>query len=120
MSEVLNTSAPEAVAEADYADFEMPSLQCNEEGWGPSELAVSFRDMPYQPFSKSDRMGKISDWTGNAFNDKKFTNNFLSEFCVCIIIIENVGRIYFCEPAYFEVMLWVCVCICERRYYNYK
>lgn len=85
MSEVLNTSAPEVVAEIEYADFEMPSLQSNDVGWGPSELAVSFRDMPYQPFSKSDRMGKISDWTGNAFNDKKFTNNFLSRLFFSIL-----------------------------------
>lgn len=58
----------------EYAAFEMPSLQCNEDGWGPCELSDTFRDMPYQPFSKSDRMGKISDWTGNSLNDKKFNS----------------------------------------------
>lgn len=66
MGEIINTGGQE------FADFDMPSLQCNDEGWGPCELSDTFRDMPYQPFSKSDRMGKISDWTGSAALDKKF------------------------------------------------
>lgn len=71
MSEILNTSGTE------FADFEMPSLQCNDDGWGPCELSDTFRDMPYQPFSKSDRMGKVTDWTNNATVDKKFPSNVL-------------------------------------------
>lgn len=95
--EVINTSAepaaPAAAAVAtaaagdataagvggEFAAFEMPSLQCNEDGWGPCELSNTFRDMPYQPFSKSDRMGKISDWTGSSLNDKKFSSKWLSD-----------------------------------------
>lgn len=49
-------------------------------GWGPCEVPDAFRDMPYQPFSKSDRLGKISDWTGTQ-TDKKYTSkneNFVS------------------------------------------
>lgn len=57
---------------SEYAKFEMPELQYNEDGWGPCEISDSFSDMPYQPFSKSDKMGKISDWTGSAQLDKKF------------------------------------------------
>lgn len=57
----------------EFAVFELPKLQFNEDGWGPTwEVPQNFRDMPYQPFCKSDRMGKISDWTGNALTDKKF------------------------------------------------
>ena len=60
----------------EFAHFEMPTLECNEDGWGPSELSDTFRDMPYQPFSKSDRMGKVSDWTGSAALDKKFPSKY--------------------------------------------
>jgi translation initiation factor 3 subunit D len=50
-------------------------------GWGPCELPDTFKDMPYQPFSKSDRLGKISDWTGSAQTDKKYNNNkYQSQF----------------------------------------
>lgn len=28
--------------------FSMPTLQYNEEGWGPYEISETFRDMPYQ------------------------------------------------------------------------
>lgn len=58
------------------AHFEMPELQYNEDGWGPCELPETFKDMPYQPFSKSDRLGKISDWTGSTQVDKKFPSMF--------------------------------------------
>ncbi|XP_055300380.1 eukaryotic translation initiation factor 3 subunit D [Sitodiplosis mosellana] len=60
--------------------FSMPTLQYNEEGWGPHEISEDFRVMPYQPFSKSDRIGKVSDWTGTAQMDKKFPNKYTSQF----------------------------------------
>uniref|UniRef100_A0A1L8DS15 Eukaryotic translation initiation factor 3 subunit D n=1 Tax=Nyssomyia neivai TaxID=330878 RepID=A0A1L8DS15_9DIPT len=72
MSESENSSAA-------YAEFVKPELQYNEEGWGPCEK-IDFSGMPYQPFSKSDRMGKISDWTGTATVDKKFPNKYASQF----------------------------------------
>ncbi|CAD6221275.1 GSCOCG00005123001-RA-CDS [Cotesia congregata] len=60
--------------------FTAPAIQNNPDGWGPCELPDQFRDIPYQPFSKGDRLGKISDWTGVAFQDKKFTNKYQSQF----------------------------------------
>ncbi|XP_057323475.1 eukaryotic translation initiation factor 3 subunit D-like [Microplitis mediator] len=60
--------------------FQAPAIQNNPDGWGPCELPDQFRDIPYQPFSKGDRLGKISDWTGVAFQDKKFTNKYASQF----------------------------------------
>lgn len=59
------------------AHFVMPVLRYNEEGWGPCELPETFKDMPYQPFSKSDRLGKISDWTGSTQVDKKYPSIFI-------------------------------------------
>ncbi|XP_008554540.1 eukaryotic translation initiation factor 3 subunit D [Microplitis demolitor] len=69
----------EPVAETEV-HFQAPAIQNNPDGWGPCELPDQFRDIPYQPFSKGDRLGKISDWTGVAFQDKKFTNKYASQF----------------------------------------
>ncbi|CAD7084357.1 unnamed protein product [Hermetia illucens] len=73
MSEIISSST-------EYAAFEKPVLQYNETGWGPCELPETFKDMPYQPFSKSDRLGKICDWTLPQTNDKKYQNKYASAF----------------------------------------
>lgn len=65
MTEPLDTSSS-------IPQFEKPSVQFNENGWGPCELSDTFKDVPYQPFSKSDRLGKICDWTNTSNNDKKY------------------------------------------------
>lgn len=60
--------------------FPPPMIQDNTHGWGPCDMPQQFKDMPYQPFSKGDRLGKISDWTGLAFQDKKYINKYQSQF----------------------------------------
>lgn len=40
--------------------FAPPVIQENLTGWGPCEMPEQFKDMPYQPFSKGDRLGKVS------------------------------------------------------------
>ncbi len=81
------------------AKFVLPSIQDNPTGWGPNTIPPKYRDMPYQPFSKSDRLGKvrkvhrrgfvgasqllflqISDWTGNTFQDRRYMNKYNSQF----------------------------------------
>ncbi|CAG2063296.1 unnamed protein product [Timema podura] len=62
----------------DAQHFKPPIIQDNATGWGPCDMPEQFKDMPYQPFSKGDRLGKISDWTGAAFQDKKYTSKFSS------------------------------------------
>lgn len=57
--------------------FKVPQIQDNPLGWGPCELPDQYKDMPYQPFSKGDRLGKISDWTGATFQDKKYASKLL-------------------------------------------
>jgi len=42
------------------AKFIPPEIQDNANGWGPCQLPNQFKDMPYQPFSKADRLGKAS------------------------------------------------------------
>lgn len=39
--------------------FVQPEIQNNPFGWGPCEMPDQFKDMPYQPFSKGDRIGKV-------------------------------------------------------------
>lgn len=41
------------------AKFMTPVIQDNPSGWGPCAVPEQFRDMPYQPFSKGDRLGKV-------------------------------------------------------------
>lgn len=41
------------------AKFVTPVIQDNPSGWGPCAVPEQFRDMPYQPFSKGDRLGKV-------------------------------------------------------------
>ncbi|XP_040567877.1 eukaryotic translation initiation factor 3 subunit D isoform X1 [Lepeophtheirus salmonis] len=60
--------------------FEISKVQYNPTGWGPSSIPPQFKDMPYQPFSKSDRLGKISDWTGNTYSDRRHVNKYNSQF----------------------------------------
>lgn len=62
----------------DFPPFVAPVIQDNPSGWGPCELPDQFKDMPYQPFSKGDRLGKISDWTGAAFQDKKYASKLFT------------------------------------------
>ncbi|KAI9204306.1 putative eukaryotic translation initiation factor 3 subunit 7 [Polychytrium aggregatum] len=43
--------------------FVLPKVTDNSAGWGPSaESQSELADLPYAPFSKSDRLGKIADW----------------------------------------------------------
>ncbi|TDG44165.1 hypothetical protein AWZ03_009395 [Drosophila navojoa] len=60
-----------------YAPFIKPYIEYNQFGWGPCD--VSDMEVPYQPFCKSDRLGKISDWM-MPVQDQKYTNRYASTF----------------------------------------
>ncbi|XP_033167293.1 eukaryotic translation initiation factor 3 subunit D-2 [Drosophila mauritiana] len=62
---------------SNYAPFIKPYVEYNEHGWGPCE--VPELDVPYQPFCKSDRLGKICDWTAMV-PEKKFPSKYASTF----------------------------------------
>nr|CAG8586161.1 5804_t:CDS:10 [Entrophospora candida]CAG8595959.1 2510_t:CDS:10 [Entrophospora candida] len=44
--------------------FKLPEIIDNENGWGPSPLMLpeKFRDIPFAPYSKADKLGRIADW----------------------------------------------------------
>lgn len=52
---------PDSVGDTEeVAHFKAPLIQDNVTGWGPCDMPEQFKDMPYQPFSKGDRLGKVS------------------------------------------------------------
>eukprot|EP00105_Crassostrea_gigas_P036879 XP_019921027.1 PREDICTED: eukaryotic translation initiation factor 3 subunit D [Crassostrea gigas] len=62
------------------AHFNPPQIQDNPSGWGPCAIPDQFKDLPYQPFSKGDRLGKVSDWTGATYQDKRHLGKYSSAF----------------------------------------
>jgi translation initiation factor 3 subunit D len=49
----------------DEPTFKLPEIIDNDSGWGPSPamLPEKFRDIPYAPYSKADKLGRIADWS---------------------------------------------------------
>jgi len=54
--------------------FTVPNVVDNEEGWGPCTVPEQYKDIPYAPFSKSDKLGKASDWMNSGYS--KFNNRY--------------------------------------------
>ncbi len=52
---------PQTPVKSPSTRFIFPQMQDNPHGWGPLEVPEQFKDTPYQPFSKDDRLGKV--WT---------------------------------------------------------
>ncbi|KAF6736742.1 Eukaryotic translation initiation factor 3 subunit D [Oryzias melastigma] len=77
--ETVNRSKS-VVSRTVMAKFQAPVIQDNPSGWGPCAVPEKFKDMPYQPFSKGDRLGKVADWTGATYQDKRYTNKYSSQF----------------------------------------
>ncbi|QRV72588.1 eukaryotic translation initiation factor 3 subunit 7 [Ceratobasidium sp. AG-Ba] len=60
------------MAENSQLSFVLPPIQDNPDGsWGPSALHMpaQFKDIPYAPFSKTDKLGKFADWTETEARD---------------------------------------------------
>lgn len=49
----------ELESEQNKPRFVFPIVHENPSGWGPCEVPEQFKDTPYQPFSKRDRLGKV-------------------------------------------------------------
>ncbi|KAG0367032.1 eukaryotic translation initiation factor 3 subunit D [Gamsiella multidivaricata] len=43
--------------------FKLPTASDSQSGWGPVGLSAQFRDIPYAPYSKADKLGRIADWS---------------------------------------------------------
>eukprot|EP00040_Diaphanoeca_grandis_P002479 m.21853 g.21853 ORF g.21853 m.21853 type:complete len:579 (-) comp13572_c0_seq1:190-1926(-) len=67
-------------SEKDRANFNSDiTVFANKMGWGPAgPCEKEFENMPYQPFSKSDRLGKAADITGTTYRGR--ANRYQSMF----------------------------------------
>jgi hypothetical protein len=45
--------------------FHLPSIFDNQSGWGPASdlVPAQFNEIPYAPYSKGDKLGRVADWT---------------------------------------------------------
>lgn len=50
------------------APFLTPAIVDNEEGWGPTTVPELLEGVPYAPYAKADKVGRISDFTQSGFN----------------------------------------------------
>ncbi|CAK0760799.1 hypothetical protein CVIRNUC_002801 [Coccomyxa viridis] len=50
------------------AGFEVPGIIENEEGWGPTTVPEHLEGVPYAPYGKGDKVGRVSDFTQSGFN----------------------------------------------------
>ena len=66
----------------EMAHFQLPSIAVNPSSWGPPSgtsaaraLPEEFQRIPFTPFSKSDRIGRIADWNtaGTGAEDRNTT-----------------------------------------------
>lgn len=102
------------------AKFNAPVIQDNPSGWGPCAVPEKFKDMPYQPFSKGDRLGKVcllrvagppgrnfvaisallvsqvADWTGATYQDKRYTSRttFNTGFIVIKLFLMKEEKLF--------------------------
>ncbi|CAE6391501.1 Eukaryotic translation initiation factor 3 subunit D OS=Cryptococcus neoformans var, neoformans serotype D (strain B-3501A) GN=CNBB4290 PE=3 SV=1 [Rhizoctonia solani AG-1 IB] len=66
------------MADNSQLSFVLPPIQDNPDGsWGPSVLHMpaQFKDIPYAPFSKTDKLGKFADWTEGDGRDRPGATN---------------------------------------------
>ncbi|KAI9915517.1 hypothetical protein PsorP6_007281 [Peronosclerospora sorghi] len=47
------------------ASYEIPRVDVNTNGWGPTTLPEQFLNIPYAPFNKGDKLGKAADFVSN-------------------------------------------------------
>lgn len=48
--------------------FAVPEVAANDEGWGPTTIPEQLDGVPYAPFGKGDKIGRVSDFTNSGFS----------------------------------------------------
>ncbi|KAF5837662.1 eukaryotic translation initiation factor 3 subunit D [Dunaliella salina] len=61
---------------ASLPSFALPEVFESDDGWGPTAACVppELQHLPFAPFSKSDKVGRASDWTQAAY--QKFSGRY--------------------------------------------
>ena len=54
--------APTGLSTFDMAALLQLPVAANPDGWGPVSMPEAFKDLPYVPFGKGDKLGKVADW----------------------------------------------------------
>ena len=98
-------TTPPATPLGPRPQFEFPVIHDNPSGWGPREVPEQFKDTPYQPFSKGDRLGKVyfavsqitsidmyflliikvADWSGSLYQDRRSASMYYNTIYIQII-----------------------------------
>ncbi|TFY69181.1 hypothetical protein EVG20_g3251 [Dentipellis fragilis] len=65
------------------ASFSLPKINDNPDGgWGPSPVNFpenfKFKDIPYAPYSKADKLGRFADWNDISGDNRQNTGAFTS------------------------------------------
>lgn len=69
-----STSDGEAQVRKGPVSFPSLDVEFSSESWGPMRVPERYRDMPFAPFSKGDRLGKVSDFGGYlAYTQRMYT-----------------------------------------------
>ncbi|KAK2642141.1 hypothetical protein Ddye_023904 [Dipteronia dyeriana] len=60
--------------------FEIGTVPFNPDGWGPPESTTTTSNslpqhVPFAPFSRSEKLGRIADWTRNVYNNQAGRTN---------------------------------------------
>jgi len=58
------------MAELSAIDFHF-----NKDGWGPTETPAQYASLPFAPYSKSDRCGRVADFTSSYGNNRRPTSS---------------------------------------------
>jgi hypothetical protein len=83
------------------ATFQIPEVADNPTGWGPIGDMDAFLGLPYQPFSKGEKVGLAADFSANAFHTRQSTCSILCfrhgvATTDCITLVPGVdSRTYF-------------------------
>lgn len=48
--------------------YEVPRVDVNKTGWGPTQLPEQYMDIPYAPFNRNDKLGKVADFVSTYNN----------------------------------------------------
>jgi translation initiation factor 3 subunit D len=66
------------------------------DGWGPPVTTETTLDgVPYAPFSKGDKLGRMADWTAEGKDRERggrtqFNRNFRGEFSPAVLLLSRL------------------------------
>lgn len=47
--------------------FSLPDVKGNTAGWGPVEGPAEMQEVPFAPYDKTNKLGRVSDWISTRF-----------------------------------------------------